>query len=158
MADTVEHMELLLSRHDWAEATRESDRILRLFPTHADARRLPDRISQARDGHKRELLKTWKEAVAKDDIDRSVELLRELDQYLSKQEAELYKDAARDVFQKQLLLLKTQFEMQVHDKSWVEAVRIGKQITEEFPNTRMAQEVRDKMAILMEMANQPAGV
>ena len=157
VADTVEHVELLLTRYEWSDATRESERVLRLFPTHPEARRLPDKIMVARDGHKRELLRLWKEAVAKDDVDRSLELLRELDQYLTTAEAEAYKESARDVFRKKLQQLGVQFALHVHDKNWNEALRIGRQITDEFPNTRMATEVRDRLPILQEKAQQPIG-
>jgi negative regulator of replication initiation len=148
VADTVEHVELLLTRYEWDDANRECDRLLRLFPTHPEARKLPDKITVARDGHKRELLKMWKEAVTRDDVDRSLELLRELDQYLSSAEAEAYKESARDVFRKKLQQLGVQFALHVHDKNWLEALRIGRQITDEFPNTRMAAEVRERLAIL----------
>jgi len=158
VADTVEHVELLLTRYDWADATRESDRLVRLFPTHPEARKLPGKILRARDDHKRDLLKMWKEAVAKDDVDRSLELLRELDPYLSTAEAEAYKESARDVFRKKLQQLGVQFALHVHDRNWNEALRIGRQITDEFPNTRMAGEVRERLPILEEKAAQPAGV
>jgi hypothetical protein len=156
VADTVEHVDMLLTRYEWADATRECDRLLRLFPTHPEARRLPERITIARDGHKRELLKLWKEAVAKDDVDHSLELLRELDPYLTTAEAEAYKESARDVFRKKLQQLGVQFALHVHDKSWHEALKIGRQITAEFPNTRMAAEVRERLPILEEKA-QPVG-
>lgn len=156
--DTVESVEILLSRYEWNDATRESDRLLRLFPTHVEARRLPAKITMARDDHKRQLLKMWKEAVAKDDVDRSLELLRELDQYLTAAEAEAYKESARDVFRKKLQQLGVQFALHVHDKNWNEALRIGRQITDEFPNTRMAAEVRERLPILEDKAQQPAGV
>jgi hypothetical protein len=152
--DTVENVELLLSRYEWNDATRESDRLLRLFPTHVEARRLPAKITMARDDHKRQLLKMWKEAVAKDDVDRSLEL----DQYLTAAEAEAYKESARDVFRKKLQQLGVQFALHVHDKNWNEALRIGRQITDEFPNTRMAAEVRERLPILEDKAQQPAGV
>ncbi len=157
VADTVEHVELLLTRYEWDDANRESARLLRLFPTHPEARRLPEKIAIARDGHKRELLKLWKEAVAKDDLDRSLELLHELDQYLSSAEAEAYKESARDVFRKKLQQLGVQFALHVHDKNWHEALKIGRQITDEFPNSRMAAEVRERLPILEEKANQPVG-
>jgi hypothetical protein len=158
VADTVEHVELLLTRYDWADATRESDRLLRLFPTHPEARKLAGKIHRARDDHKRDLLKMWREAVAKDDVDRSLELLRELDPYLSVAEAEAYKENARDVFRKKLQQLGVQFALHVHDKSWNEALRIGRQITDEFPNTRMAAEVREKMPILEDKVGRAVGV
>jgi hypothetical protein len=41
VSDTVEHVELLLTRREWTDANRECDRLLRLFPTHSEARRLP---------------------------------------------------------------------------------------------------------------------
>jgi hypothetical protein len=156
IADTVEHVELLLTRYEWPDATRECDRLLRLFPTHSEARRLPEKIARARDDHKRNLLKMWNEAVARDDVDRSVELLHELDQYLSSSEAEAYKEGARDVFRKKLQQLGVQFALHVHDKNWAEALRIGQQITDEFPNSRMAAEVRERMPILSEKAQTPA--
>jgi hypothetical protein len=156
--DTVEHVEVLLGRFEWDDATRESDRILRLFPSHPQARRLPARIQQARDDHKRELLKMWKDAIGKDDVDRSVELLRQLDQYLSPSEAEAYKESARDVFRKRLQQRGVQFALHVHDRNWTEALRIGRQIADEFPNTRMAAEVRERLPILTEKAQQPVGV
>ena len=158
VSDTVEHVELLLTRYEWIDANRECDRVLRLFPTHSEARRLPEKIARARDHHKRDLLKMWNEAVIRDDVDRSVELLRELDQYLSSSEAEAYKEGARDVFRKKLQQLGVQFALHVHDKSWTEALRIGRQITDEFPNTRMAAEVRERMPILTEKAQSPASV
>jgi hypothetical protein len=158
VAETVETVELLLSKFDWAEATRESERLQRLYPTHPEARKLPARIEAARDDHKRNLLKQWKDAVARDDVDQSIGLLRELDQYLSPSEAEAYKEGARDVFRKRLQQLGAQFALHVHDKSWTEALRTGREIIAEFPNTRMANEVRERMPILEEKAHQPVGV
>lgn len=153
--ETIEHIELLLSRQEWSDATREGERLLRAFPNHAEARKVPDRIAAAKDANKRELLKLWKDAVTRDDVDRSVELLKQLDAYLSPNEAEAYKENARDVFKKRLQQLGVQFALHVHDKSWGDALRIGKQINDEFPNTRMAAEVRERMAILQEKAQQP---
>jgi hypothetical protein len=115
-------------------------------------------VDSARDDHKREILKAWKEAIAKDDLEASVLLLKQLDQYLSPSEAEAYKENARDVFRKRLQQLGVQFALHVHDKNWGEALRIGRQITDEFPNTRMAAEVRERMEILRSKAQQPIAV
>ena len=59
---------------------------------------------------------------------------------------------------RRLQQLGVQFALHVHDKNWGEALRIGRQITDEFPNTRMAAEVRERMAILQGKAQQPVGV
>jgi len=157
VADTVEHVDLLLTKFEWSDATRESERLLRLFPTHPEARKIPARIQAARDDHKRDLLKQWKDAVTRDDVDQSIDLLRQMDEYLTPSEAEAYKESARDVFRKRLQQLGVQFALHVHDKGWSEALKIGRQIIAEFPNTRMANEVRERMPILEEKA-QPVGV
>ncbi len=156
--ETVEHVESLVSKYEWPMAIREADRLRKQFPDHLEAQRLRDRVDSLRDAHKREILQAWKEAIAKDDLDASVLLLKQLDQYLSPSEAEVYKDNARDVFRKRLQQLHAEFKLHVHDKNWVEALRTGRQITSEFPNTRSAAEVRDRLDILQTKAQQPLAV
>ena len=131
---------------------KEAERVGRQFPMNADARKLMERVEGARDAHKRDLLQKWKDAIAKDDIDQSMILLKQLDQYLSPSEAETYKETARDVFRKRLQQLQVQFALHVHDKNWGEAQRLGQQIVDEFPNTRAAAEVRERMPILQKNA------
>ena len=156
--ETVENINALISRMEWANANREADRLRRQFPDHVEAQRMRDRIDTAKDNQKRDLLKRWSDATAKDDLDTSVALLKELDQYLTPAEAEAYKENARDVFRKKLLQLQAQFAVQVHDKNWAEALRVGNQINTEFPNTRMAAEVRERLPILREKAGQAVAV
>jgi hypothetical protein len=156
--DTIEQIETLMARFDWKECEVECQRLLKLNPDHSDVMQLPARIEAARDAHKRDLLRQWKEAVARDDLDRSVVLLTELDQYITRSEAKAYEEAARDVFRKRLQQLGVQFALHVHDKSWIEASRVGRQIIDEFPNTRIAAEVRDKLPILEEKIGTGAAV
>ncbi|MGN6369869.1 MAG: hypothetical protein ACTHN5_16555 [Phycisphaerae bacterium] len=156
--ETSDHVESLIKQGQWIGAIRETDRLKRQFPDRVEPYTLRDRIDTARDDHKRELLKQWKDAIAKDDVDSSLALLRKLDQYLTPSEADAYKESARDVFRKRLQQLQAQFAIHVHDKNWAEALRIGKQITDEFPNTRMAAEVREKLPVLQERAAQPVAV
>jgi hypothetical protein len=96
---------------------------------------------------------TWNEAVEKHDVDGSIEILKHLDMYLTPAEAEGMQEKARSVFKEKIGLLRMQFTMAVQDKRWAEAIRLGDSIMAEFPNTRMAQEVRD----MMEMLRQRAG-
>jgi hypothetical protein len=156
--DSVERIDGLLKKHDWSNAQREGDRLLRLFPLHDEARKTGERITAARDAHKRDLLKQWGDAVSRDDVDRSVDLLKQLDQYLSPSEAEAYKETARDVFRKRLQQLQVQFSLHVHEKNWAEAFRVGQQIVGEYPNTRTAAEVRERLPILQKNAQNPVGV
>ncbi len=155
--EALEHFDQLLKKYDWPAAVREMEQLTRTFTGHADVQRLSERIQAAKENHKRALLKEWKDAVTKEDVDRSVELLKQLDQYLTPGEGEGFKEIARDVFKKQLQQLGVQFALQCNDKNWGEAIRIGEQITDQFPNTRIAAEVREVMPSLREKFNQPVG-
>ncbi|MGC8624216.1 MAG: hypothetical protein ACP5VQ_02985 [Phycisphaerae bacterium] len=155
--EALENFDKLLQKFDWLAAVRELDKLTRTFPGHPDVIHASERIQAAKDNHKRMLLKEWKDAVTKEDVDRSVELLKQLDQYLTPGEAEGFKEIARDVFKKQLQQLGVQFALQCNDKNWLEAIRIGQQITDQFPNTRIAAEVREVMPSLRQKSNQPVG-
>ena len=62
------------------------------------------------------------------------------------------------MFKKKLQQLGVQFALHTHDKNHIEALRIAHQIIEEFPNSRMAAELTERMDILTERAHQPVGV
>ena len=135
----------LADRKQWAQAHRETHRLLRLFPENPKVASLPERITKARNEHKRGLLKAYGEAVRKNDVERGIELLRKLDVYLTPQEAAALEESARGVFKARLHNLGVQFSILVTDQQWQQAVDTGRQIMREFPNSRMAQEVRAKM-------------
>jgi hypothetical protein len=151
--ESLDHFDQLLRRFDWAGCQREMEQLMKLFSGHPDVQNLPDRIAKAKESHKRELLKEWMDSVQKDDVNRSVELLKQLDQYLTPGEAESYIEIARDVFKKKLNQLSAQFSLHVTDKNWNEAARIGQQIIDEFPNTLIAKQVKERMPILREKAS-----
>jgi outer membrane protein assembly factor BamD (BamD/ComL family) len=54
-------------------------------------------------------------------------------------------ESARGVFRAKLHNLGVQFAICVTDQRWAEAIEVGEQIISEYPNTRMASEVRSKM-------------
>jgi len=144
----------------WARAVRESERIMALFPDNEKIGALPERIEAARAKRKRDLLQEYGEAVRRKDIDRGIELLNELDTYLTPQEGAALAESARGVFKARLHNLGVQFAIRVTDKNWTEAITVGRDIITEFPNSRMAQEVRDRMELLTDRAighNPPAG-
>ena len=150
--ESLDHFDQLLKRFDWAGCQREMEQLMKLFSSHPDVQSLPDRIARAKESHKRELLKEWMDSVQKDDVNRSVELLKQLDQYLTPGEAQGYIEIARDVFKKKLNHLSAQFSLHVSDKNWNDAARIGQQIIDEFPNTLIARQVKERMPILREKA------
>lgn len=144
-----------IASHDWARAAREALRLLRIFPTDAKVAALPAQVETARNRHKRDLLQEYGEAVKKNDIDRGIELLKELDLYLTPQEAAALEESARGVFRARLHNLGVQFAIRVTELQWADAVATGEEIIREFPNTRMAQEVRQKMDLLKSRAAAP---
>jgi hypothetical protein len=84
--------------------------------------------------------------------------LQQLDQYVTRKEAAELADSARGVFKAKLVNLGVQFGLAVHEQRWREALEVGLQITEEFPNTRMAREVSEKLDALRRRAGLIADV
>jgi len=151
----VGRIQQIIDQRNWSLAMRESRRILRLFPENPKVASLPERIERARARHKRELLQEYGEAVRKNDVDRSIDLLKELDLYLTPQEGAALQESARGVFKAKLHNLGVRFAIAVTDQQWAEAVRTGEEIIQEFPNSRMATEVRQKLDVLRGRAAQP---
>jgi len=142
------HMEA----HDWDRARREMDALLVAQGNNPEVQGLPRLFARKRDEHKRRLLKAWDESVQRNEIDRGITVLKELDQYLTPNEAAALEESARGVFRARLHNLGVQFSIAVTERNWHEALRIAKQINDEFPNSRMAQEVRDRVHILNKRA------
>lgn len=138
----------LLDEQQWSRALRETNRILKLFPENEKIAALPRRIVDAKTLYKKRLLQEYGEAVRKNDIDRGMGLLRELDRYLTPEEGAALQESARGVFKARLRQLGVQFAISVNDQEWAEAVAAGEEIIREFPNSRMAQEVRGKIEAL----------
>lgn len=144
----------LCNNHKWARALRETQRVLRLFPDNPKVAALPDRIMAARNDVKRQLLQSYGEAVRKNDVDAGVKLLQELDTYLTPQEGAALQESARGVFKARLHNLGVQFAICVSDNRWQDAIEAGDAIIAEFPNSRFAQEVREKMQLLRSRVQQ----
>ena len=135
---------------------REAQRILQAIPDNAKIAAMPQKIEAARIRHKRDLLQTYGELVRKNDIDGSIELLKQLDRYLSPQEAAALQDSARGIFRAKLHNIGVQFAIRVAEGQWAEAVASGEEIIQNYPNSRMAHEVRAKLDLLRQRANAPA--
>ncbi|MGB1126400.1 MAG: hypothetical protein ACPG4Q_14445 [Phycisphaeraceae bacterium] len=142
----------LLAAHKFEEATMEATKIHRLYNESPAVNGIQRKVTHAREQYKHDLEREFLEAAKVDNVDRAVELLKELDKYLSEQEAEPFRETARGVIGKQRENLGVQFKIAVHDKEWVRAVSVGEQIIREFPNSRMADEVRGMLDLLRERA------
>ena len=140
--------------HNYEEAEVEIERLLQLFPDNEKVLALRGQTEKHRVEHKKVLLDRWEKAVHNNDIDQGVDILKLLDKYLSPSEASQMAESARDVFRAKLHNMGVQFSLFVTGKKWNKALKIGRQIIDEYPNSRMAQEVREKLEVLEERAQE----
>lgn len=157
IADVMGTIDRHTRAEQWSAALRESERLMQAFPDNEQVRNLPVEIENRRQNHKRQLMASWTDAVARHDVDGSIEILKQLDTYLTPAEAESMQETARSVFKEKLANLGKQFSQCVQDHRWLEAIRTGEQVMREFPNSRIAQEVRENMDSLRQRAGE-AGV
>ena len=150
----LKHLESLWIIHHYADAQRLEDQLLRLYPARPEVQNLKGQSQKRREDHKKELLSRWDKAVKSDDIDQSIELLKLLDEYLTPTEGAALEETARGVFRKKLQNMGIEFTLYVTEKKWAQALKIGRTIIEEYPNSRMAQEVREKIGVLEQRAAQ----
>jgi hypothetical protein len=139
----VQQFEELLGGLQWERARAEVKRLLTLFPRHERIAALPDRLETAFNARKDLLKRQFTEAAQRKEVDRSVELVKELDAYLTPNEAAPLRSMVREVFRDKLDNLTVQFELAVHEHKWPEAIQVARQIMREYPNTRRSQELRD---------------
>lgn len=150
--DAIGNVETHFQVYAWEKAQQEIDRLILALPEHAKVVALQDRMATLKVTHKKELLGAWEEAVRRSDTDHAIDVLKELDQYLSRAEAQALQSSARNVFKEKLLQMGVQFRFAVTEKRWQDALSVGLDIVREFPNARMASEVRDALDTLRERA------
>lgn len=158
LADALAVVDRMIRSEQWSEATAEAERLAAAFPGDPEVTKLPGVIASRRAEMKTRLLDAWKDAVSRKDVDGGIEILRQLDLYLSPSEAEALEPSAREVIREKLEALKARFAGAVHEHQWAEAIRLGEELIREFPNTRAAQEVREKMDLLRQRSEEPSSV
>jgi len=144
----ITHIEILLQGFQWARASEQIEGLIKAFPDSEEAKAMRQRLVEEKQQRKKTLLTAWDQAVQRQEIDHSLEILKELDLYLTPNEALALQEAARDVFRTKLHNLGVQFSIAVTEKHWTQALEIGQQIVNDFPNSRMAEEIREKMDVL----------
>jgi hypothetical protein len=107
-----------------------------------------------REAHKKQLLIEWNDSVKRHDPDESIATLTRLDPYLTPAEAEAMQETVRGVFKEKLNGLRTKFSLAVQDHHWREAIRLGEEIVQDFPNSRIAVEVKETMVALRQHAEE----
>lgn len=156
LAEAIGVIEGHFKAHEWDRAQAVIDRLAHALPGNATVSSLHDRMKLAKEQHKQELKVAWDEASRRSDTDRAIDLLKELDQYLSPAEAHALQSSARHVFKEKLLQLGVQFRFAVTEKRWNDALTTGLELVRDFPNARMANEVREALDTLRERARQRA--
>jgi len=153
----IDGFEQLLLSHEWTAAHREAARIHRVFGGAYPIPDLDARLQAARSAHKEELERRFLEVAQRDDAEGAMVLLKELDRYLTPAQAEGLSEVARGVVGRHRENLGVRFRMAVQDHRWGDAVDSGEAIMDEFPNTRMAAEVRSVIDVLRLRARRNVG-
>jgi len=156
LTEAIEMIGSHFEAHDWQRAQVEIDRLLHALPDDSRVQSLQDRMRVLQEQHKQELKLAWDDAVRRTDTDLAIDVLKELDQYLSPAEAQSLQETARTVFKEKLLRLGVQFRFAVTERRWNDALAIGLEIIRDYPNARMAAEVRDALDMLRQRAHQAA--
>ena len=147
LAEQEQKLTDAIEKKDFPRAIALARQAERLFPTVEEVAGWRERVDTARDQHKRNLERAFLQAADRD-TDHAMEILKELDMFLTPEEGAQYEEVARGVISKQRENLGVRFKMSVQDRNWKQAMQVGQQIISEFPNTRMADEVRQHMDVI----------
>lgn len=145
VADAMQKVDELLVQRRWDQAMAEALRLRRIYPESPQAQMVRERVENARAIYKADLERRFLQCAEQSRVDEAMTLLKELDGYLTEAEAGPYREVARGVIGKARENLGARFKLAVQDRRWEEASHVGHQIIEQFPNTRMAEEVRALM-------------
>ncbi len=141
--EEMEQLHELLNKHKWVEAYQFSARLRRLFPESPLLHGIEQTIADARTEYGHELEDRFLQAAQSDNVEQAMALLRELDRYLTPEEARRFRDTATTVITTYRENLGARFKMAVNDHRWQDAIDFGQEITRQFPNTKMAEEVNE---------------
>ena len=144
----IAHIERLFETHQWTRASAMIERLIVDYQNSEKAKAMRQTLFDKKQERKKILLAAWDDAVKRQDTDRSLEILKELDLYLTPNEGLALQEAARDVFKNKLHSLGVRFSLAVSEKKWRKAMRTGRDIIHDFPNSKMAGEIREKIDIL----------
>jgi ABC-type multidrug transport system fused ATPase/permease subunit len=150
----INHIEQLLEEYKWTEASDQVEKLIDVEPESEKLKEMRQKLIDKKAERKKILLTAWDDAVKRQATDRSLEILKELDMYLTPNEGIALQEAARDVFRNKLHNIGVQFSLAVSGKQWDKAIKAGKQIIHDFPNSKMAGEIRDSMDTLKEKSRQ----
>lgn len=152
VSESIRNLDALILRAEWEQAAAEAASITRLYPDSPRTEGLRHRVAAARERYKMDLERRFLHAAEDGRNDEAYALLKELDAYLTPEEAEPFTELARGVIGKARDNLGVHFKLACQDRDWRHAADLGERIIREFPNTRMAQEVREILDRVREQA------
>ena len=141
-------IEKLFESCQWVIASTRIEKLISAYPDSEEAKVMRPRLIEKKGEHKKVLLNAWDDAVRRRATDRCLEILKELDLYLTPEEGLALQETARDVFKDKLHNLGVQFSLAVSGEQWGKAIQIGQEIIRDFPNSRMSAEIRERMDVL----------
>jgi len=137
---------------EWSAGEEMIRKMQKKFAGMVDVGDLQEKLEHAKLARKKELIQAWDRAIQEDNAERKVEILKELDGYLSANEAAAFEESAREAFRTKLHNMGIQFSLLVTEKIWDRALEMGRALIEEFPNSRMAHEIRQMLPNLQARA------
>lgn len=146
----IEKLDTYIADRRWDEAKEKAAKIVRLFPDSPRTDGLVERVAASRNRYKLELERKFLKAAEREEIEIAMRLLKEMDEYLGAGEAEPFREVARGVIGKARDNLGVRFKLAIQDQAWPIALDVGERIMVEFPNTRMADEVRNMLDSIRE--------
>ncbi len=152
ISGAIARVDELIVQRRWDDAGEAATRTVQSFPAAQRVRSLGDRVARAKEHYKNDLERRFLMMAQAERVDEAMELLRELDAYLTEREAEPLREVARGVIGKAKENLGAAFKLAYQDREWGIAVSVGEQIVEQFPNSRMAEEVSGILGELRERA------
>jgi hypothetical protein len=139
--EEIGNLQNLLGQHRWVDAYQFAAKLRRLFPESPRLHAIEQHIADVRSQYRLELEAKFLQSAELENVEEAMKLLRELDGYLTPDEARRFRDTATDVIVKYRDSLGARFKMAVSDHRWQEAIEFGEVIIKQFPNTKMAEEV-----------------
>lgn len=150
----ISNLQQTLEECNWVQAYQDAAKLRRLFPDSPLLHGIEQRISNVRTEYRHRLEDRFLDAAKRDDIEQAMSLLRELDGYLTPDEARRFRVTADNVITTYRESLGARFKMAVGDHRWKQAIEFGDEITRQFPNTKMAQEVLDMIDTIKERSTE----
>lgn len=141
--EALGEFERLLEERRWDVAMADAARIARLWPESPRAMGLRERVEHSRATYRAELEREFLVAAKDGRAERALEVLKEFDYYLTPEEAAPYQELVRGLVTRARENLGAEFKLAVQDRNWKLASEVGERVIAEFPNTRMAAEIRE---------------